>query len=775
MNSILNVRRLTVLVVVIILYSCTTTKKQEVILIDYENAAKHLGKNLNQYVYNSISRIDWKSDQVLIYQNSVKGGQEFMRVGIDTKEKSRAFDQEKLAISLSSIMDKDILAYKLPFYNFIYANDHKFIEFNIRGDDYQCNLENYSVEKIKNTKQRAKRIEFVSPNGKLAAYIDNYNLWLRDLHSGKKTQLTFDGIKDYGYATNNAGWIKNDKPVLKWSPDSKKIATFQQDARGVGEMYLTSTAVGHPTLEAWKYALPGDKIIFQIERLIIHLDPKPEIVRLKMDPDFQRSTTTDHIANRYGEFLDTEWSDDSNTLSFVSSSRDHKIAHLQMANIKTGQVASVLKEKVETYFESGVRAENWFVLKESNEVIWFSEKDNWGHLYLYDLTSKELKNQITKGEWAVQQVLNFDKEKRQIIFTAGGKEEGNPYHKYLYKVDFDGNNLINLTPEKGDHSITPSENYEYFVDTYSSTINPPISVIRNSKGEKIMDLETADISELIENGWVEPIEFSVKARDSVTDLFGLLYLPSHYDESKSYPVLNYIYPGPQSGSVGNYSFRVARRDNQALAELGFVVVAVDAMGTPGRSKSFHDAYYGNMGDNGLPDNITTIKQLALKYKGMDISRVGIWGHSGGGFASTGAILRYPEFYDVAVSSSGNHDNRNYEADWGEKWHGMLEEGQLEDKGDGTSNFDSQANQLLAENLRGKLLITHGSMDDNVPPSNTMLVVEALIKANKDFDFIMFPNQRHGYGNMTNYMTRRKWDYFVKHLKNAEPPNNFSFD
>ena len=774
MNSILNVHRLTLLIV-ILFFSCTTTKKQEVTHVDYENAAKHLGKNLNQYVYNSISRSDWESDQVLIYQNSVKGGREFMRVDIDTKEKSIAFDQEKLAISISSVLDKDVSAYKLPFYNFKYANDYKSIEFNIRGDHYQCNLENYSIEKIKNTQQRAKRIEFVSPNGKLAAYIDNYNLWLRDLHSGKKTQLTFDGIKDYGYATNNAGWVKNDKPVLRWSPDSKKIATFQQDARGVGEMYLTSTAVGHPTLEAWKYALPGDKIIFQIERIIIHLDPKPEIVRLKMDPDFQRSTTTDHIANRYGEFLDTEWSDDSNTLSFVSSSRDHKIAHLQIANIKTGQVTSILKEEVETYFESGVRAENWFVLNESNELIWFSEKDNWGHLYLYDLTSKELKNQITKGEWAVQQVLNVDKEKRQIIFTAGGKEEGNPYHKYLYKVDFDGNNLINLTPEKGNHSITPSENYEYFVDTYSSTINPPISVIRNSKGEKIMDLETADISELIENGWVEPIEFSVKARDSVTDLFGLLYLPSHYDESKSYPVLNYIYPGPQSGSVGNYSFRVARRDNQALAELGFIIVAVDAMGTPGRSKSFHDAYYGNMGDNGLPDNITTIKQLALKYKGMDISRVGIWGHSGGGFASTGAILRYPEFYDVAVSGSGNHDNRNYEADWGEKWHGMLEEGQLEDKGDGTSNYDSQANQLLAENLQGKLLITHGSMDDNVPPSNTMLVVEALIKANKDFDFIMFPNQRHGYGNMTNYMTRRKWDYFVKHLKNAEPPNNFSFD
>jgi dipeptidyl aminopeptidase/acylaminoacyl peptidase len=264
----------------------------------------------------------------------------------------------------------------------------------------------------------------------------------------------------------------------------------------------------------------------------------------------------------------------------------------------------------------------------------------------------------------------------------------------------------------------------------------------------------------------------VKARDEKTALYGIMCLPSKYDERKKYPVLNYIYPGPQSGSVGEYGFRVIWRDFQALAELGFVVVAVDAMGTPMRSKSFHDAYYGNMGDNGLPDNITTIKQLAQKYKGMDLERIGIWGHSGGGFASTRAVFAYPEFYDVAVSGAGNHDNRNYEADWGEKWQGLLVDGNMEGKADGTTNYDNQANQLIAKNLQGKLLITHGTMDDNVPPSNTMLVVEALIKANKDFDMILFPNKRHGYGNMTKYMTRKRWDYFVTHLLNAKPPKGF---
>ena len=610
--------------------------------------------------------------------------------------------------------------------------------------------------------------------------IDNYNLWIRDLKTNKKTQLTFDGKEDYGYATNNAGWIKSEGPVLKWSPKSDKIATFRQDARGVGEMYLTTTNVGHPKLQSWKYALPGDEKIFEIERLIIDLKNN-NIVRLNMENDFQRSTTTDHIAGRDGELLDTQWNEDGSKLAFISSSRDHKMANLKIANTKTGQVSSVFKETVDTYYESGLGSENWKVLFDSDEFIWYSEKDNWGHLYLYDLKTKQLKNRITKGNWLVRKLLHIDENKRELFFTAGGREKGNPYHVYLYKINFDGSGLKCLTPEKGTHIINPSPNWNYFVTTYSTTKNPPTSILKDKNGKTLLQLSISNIDELQSNGWQEPIEFNVKARDDKTDLYGLLYLPSYYKSDKKYPVLNYIYPGPQSGSVGNYSFMIARRDFQALAELGFVVVAVDAMGTPGRSKSFHDAYYGNMGDNGLPDNIKTIQQLSKKYTAMDLSKVGIWGHSGGGFASTGALLRYPEFYDVAVSSSGNHDNRNYEADWGEKWHGLMNHIDLNSNDNDSeydfkkTNYDSQANQLLVENLKGKLLIAHGMLDDNVPPSNTMLVVEELIKANKDFDLILFPNKRHGYGDMSNYMMRRKWDFFVKHLKGIEPPKNFSFN
>ena len=709
-------------------FSCNQINKKSYSINDYENASKHLSKNLNKYLLNTINSQKWDKEDFLFYK---------------VKKESKI---ESFKIDLKSY--KKISLNKQEYFN--------------------------------NFEPKTNRDEFLSPNGNLAAFIDNYNLWIRDLKTNKKTQLTFDGKEDYGYATNNAGWIKSEGPVLKWSPKSDKIATFRQDARGVGEMYLTTTNVGHPKLQSWKYALPGDEKIFEIERLIIDLKNN-NIVRLNMENDFQRSTTTDHIAGRDGELLDTQWNEDGSKLAFISSSRDHKMANLKIANTKTGQVSSVFKETVDTYYESGLGSENWKVLFDSDEFIWYSEKDNWGHLYLYDLKTKQLKNRITKGNWLVRKLLHIDENKRELFFTAGGREKGNPYHVYLYKINFDGSGLKCLTPEKGTHIINPSPNWNYFVTTYSTTKNPPTSILKDKNGKTLLQLSTSNIDELQSNGWQEPIEFNVKARDDKTDLYGLLYLPSYYKSDKKYPVLNYIYPGPQSGSVGNYSFMIARRDFQALAELGFVVVAVDAMGTPGRSKSFHDAYYGNMGDNGLPDNIKTIQQLSKKYTAMDLSKVGIWGHSGGGFASTGALLRYPEFYDVAVSSSGNHDNRNYEADWGEKWHGLMNHIDLNSNDNDSeydfkkTNYDSQANQLLVENLKGKLLIAHGMLDDNVPPSNTMLVVEELIKANKDFDLILFPNKRHGYGDMSNYMMRRKWDFFVKHLKGIEPPKNFSFN
>ena len=708
--------------IALILFSCDKNINMDKKV--YENAKKHLSQNLNKYLKSIVSSQSW-GDNSLTY-----------RIKNDTIFKTYKIDLETLEVN--------------------------------------------ETDKNQSRRNRGNWNEYLSPDGNYGAYINNHNLWIRNTETGNRIQLTYDGFEDYGYATNNAGWIKNDRPVLKWSPDSKIIATFRQDARGVGEMYLATTNVGHPKLEKWKYTLPGDEKIFEIERIFIDVN-SGKITPFKMGRDFQRSTTTDHIADWDGTLLDANFSKDSRKLAFISSTRDHKEAHLQVADVRTGNIKSIYKEITKTYYESGVSGENWRVFFDTNEFLWYSEKDNWGHLYLYDLKTGNLKNRITSGNWLVRDVLHIDETTREIFFTGGGKEEGNPYHVYLYKVNFDGSDLTCLTPEKGTHSINPSDDWNYFTTTYSSTENPPITLLKNRDGETLKEINRVDISELFNNNWQKPIEFTVKARDNETDLYGIMHLPSFYNENDKYPVLNYIYPGPQAGSVRNYSFSTTRRDFQSLAELGFVVVAVDAMGTPGRSKSFHDAYYGNMGDNGLPDNIKTIKDLAKEYKGMDIERVGIWGHSGGGFASTRAILEYPDFYDVAVSSAGNHDNRNYEADWGEKWQGLLENIEIEDNERSNdydftkTNYDNQANQLLAKNLKGKLLLAHGNLDNNVPPYNTLLVVDELIKANKDFDLIIFPNKRHGFGDQNNYFTRRKWDYFVEHLLGLTPPDEFNLD
>jgi dipeptidyl aminopeptidase/acylaminoacyl peptidase len=471
-----------------------------------------------------------------------------------------------------------------------------------------------------------------------------------------------------------------------------------------------------------------------------------------------------------GTWADVEWYPDASHVAFVSSSRDHKEARLRVANASTGEVRDVLEEIVATQYESGEGGINWRVLPASNEVIWFSERSDWGNLYLYDLATGELKHPITTGEGPVLDIVRIDETSRTLWFMGAGREPGrDPYFQHLYRVSLDGGQPRLLTPENANHSITVSPDGRFFVDTWSTPDSPPVTVVRElDDGDRVMTLEEADISRLRATGWTPPIPFTVKARDGVTDLHGLMYRPTDFDSTRSYPILNYLYPGPQSGSVGSRSFSAARSDKRAIAELGFIVVEVDAMGTPTRSKSFHDAYYGDMGDNGLPDQITMIEQLAARHSWMDVDRVGIWGHSGGGFAAADAIMRYPDFYKVAVSQAGNHDNRLYEDDWGERYHGLLVE-----HPDGTTNYDNQANQLLAPNLRGKLLIAHGTLDGNVPPYSTLIVVNELIRHNKDFDLIMFPNRRHGFGNEP-YMMRRRWDYFVKWLMGAEPPAEFEF-
>ena len=742
---------------------------------DYARAEKWMGYNTNPLVYRAGVRAVWQDGERFWYRVTTAEGTEFVMVDSAKGAKAPAFDHAKLAAALSTAAGATFDAHHLPFMEFELSVDGQTISFTAQRRRWKCNLvanqcaaEATSPAVGQGGVGRGGALnQILSPDRKRAAFIRDFNLWVRDVATGKETQLTNDGVKDFGYATDNAGWTKSDRPVLIWSPDSKKIATFQQDQRGVGEMYLVETKVGHPTLQAWKYPLPGDEVVTTIQRVIIEVET-PRVIRLKLPPDQHRSTLCDDVKCRGGEWADVEWTPDATQLAFVSTSRDHKQAQLRIADAATGNIRDVLEEKVTTQYESGQGRVNWHYLPATNEVIWYSERDNWGQLYLYDATTGKLKNQITTGDGVVTQLLKVDEKNRQLYFLAAGREKGrDPYFSHFYRIGFDGKKLSLLTPEDANHEISLSPSGRFFFDSYSKPDVPPVAVLREATGKLISTVEKADISKLLAAGWKPPVPFTVKARDGVTDLYGLMFKPTNLDEQKKYPIINQIYPGPQGGSVGSRSFSAARSDAQALAELGFIVVQIDGMGNPTRSKKFHDNYYGNMGDNTLPDQVTAMKQLAEKYPWIDIDRVGIWGHSGGGYAAAGAMFRYPDFFKVGISESGNHDNRLYEDDWGERYQGLL----TKDAG-GKTNYDDQANQNFAKNLKGHLLLAHGTMDDNVPPYNTLIVVDALIKANKDFDLLMLPNQRHGYGSASNYMTRRRWDYFVRYLLGVEPPKNY---
>jgi dipeptidyl aminopeptidase/acylaminoacyl peptidase len=738
---------------------------------DYARAERFLGANTAPLVTGSGVRPTWLADGRFWYRATVPEGSAFIMVDPARGSRQEAFDQVRLATALGAASGGAVEGNRLPFQSFELSKDSRSITVTVQNRRWNCDLQRYVCSRADSTSAAGGlRDASVSPDGRWAVFIREHNLWARDLANGQETQLTTDGVEDFGYATDNAGWTHSDQPIVTWSPDSRQIATFQHDGRGVRDMHLVSTNVGSPMLESWKYPLPGDSVVFRISRVIINPGPDggPRVVRLEMPPDVHRSTVSDHVACSGGTICDVQWYPDGSHLAFISSSRDHKQAWFRIANARTGEVRTLFEETSETQIGDASLTENlWRVLPASNELIWWSQRDNWIHLYLYDLATGRLKNRITRGDGNVNEVVRVDEASRTIYFVASGKEGGrDPYFQHLYRIGFDGRGQRLLTPENANHVISLSPDGKYFVDTYSTPDTPPMTVLRDMSGKLLQTLERADISRLLATGWKPPTPIRMKGRDGTTDIYGLMYTPSAMDSTKRYAIINRIYPGPQSGSVGTRSFSPARSDNQAIAELGFIVVEIDGMGTPGRSKAFHDAYYGKMGDNTLPDQITGMKQLAERHPFIDIDKVGIWGHSGGGFATAAAMFRHPDFFDVGVAQSGNHDNRNYEDDWGERYQGLLV------KNGPSDNYADEANQTHAANLQGKLLLAHGAMDDNVPPYNTTLVVDALIKAGKDFDLLMFPHASHGYGADNNYMMRRRWDYFVRHLMGAEPPKEY---
>jgi dipeptidyl-peptidase 4 len=746
---------------------------------DYARAEKWMAYNVNSLVYHGVARPTWMEDGRFWYRDNGPDGVTYVVVDPVKGTKAPAFDQEKLATALTTATSGRMKAdaHHLVISEIEFSSADKTVTVGNGARKFRCDLNGAGTcaeipvpgaKPGEPAAGRARAASDVSPDKKKAAFIRDWNLWIRDTTTGKETQLTTDGVKDFGYATDNAGWTMSDNPILVWSPDSKRIATFQQDQRKVGEMYLVPVTNGHPALRAWKYPLVGDKDVTMIERVVIDVDAA-KVVRLKMPPDQHRSTLCDDVSCRGGSgWDDVQWSDDSKHLAFVSTSREHKTEALRIADAATGQIRDVMGETTAKFYESGNNKVNWKYLPKTNEILWFSEKDDWGQLYLFDLTTGKLKTQITHGEGNVTQVLHVNEKTRTIYFLGVGKEAGrDPYFQHYYSVKFDGSEMKLLTPENADHEITPSPDGKYFVDVYSTVTQPETAVVRDSSGKVVVEVAKQDITKLVESGWVAPVPITVKGRDEKTDLYGFMFKPTNFDATKKYPIVNHVYPGPQTGSCGGRGFAAAHGDMQSLAELGFIVVCIDGMGTPWRSKTFHEAYYGNLGDNTIPDQVTGMKDLAEKYPWIDLDKVGIYGHSGGGNATGAAMFHYPDFFKVGIAESGNHDQRDYEDDWAEKWSGLLVK-----NADGTTNYDSQANQNFVKNLKGKLLLAHGTMDNNVPLNNTLLVVEALIKANKDFDLLIIPNVAHGYGEASQYMTRRRWDYFVKNLADNVPPHEY---
>jgi dipeptidyl aminopeptidase/acylaminoacyl peptidase len=778
-------------------------------LADYQRGERLLNWNTNDLVAGDQVNPNWMNDgNRFWYRNNTGSGAEFMLVDPVRGTRGPVFDHARLAAAMSLANDTSYVGYKLPFQSFDFTADERAIEFNASKKRFRCTLATYACS-VGDTLPNVNRY-VGSPDSTMEAFYSGYNLWVRTKGGTDSTQLTTDGEKYWSYGASEArpfqtmqakGRVQPPRAQVRWSPDSKKLIVYRTDERSVAHMPYVSYTSQRPQSYSQPYALPGDSVVPVPNLHVIDVATKRNVA-LNLTP-------SPNQLSMGGSPIDSIWAPDSKSFRFHYLTRASKSIYLIEADAETGATRILAKDTARTWVETNPQGRPSWAVTRAGDVIWWSERDGWPHLWRFDArtaatsavstesggpgTSQNdgdeggangatvrafelaaatsasdpvLRNQITAGAWATGDVHFVDEAKRQLYFTARGREDDNIYYAKLYRTTLDGAGMELLTPEKGNHNIRFSPSGRYIVDTYSQMDVPPVTVVRSAvDGRVAMKLEEADVGRLEEIGWTPPKVFTVKARDGLTDIYGVMFLPSNFDATKSYPIIDHIYPGPQVGSVGQWAWSTGGEE-RALAELGFIVVEIDHLGTPLRSKAFHDNYYGFFGDNGLPDHIAGIKQLAARHSYIDIDRVGIYGHSGGGFASTDAILRYPDFFKVAVSGAGNHDNRSYNIYWAEKYQGLMKK----DTSSGKDNFDGSANKTMAANLRGRLLLMHGDMDDNVHPAMTIQLVNELIKANKDFDLIIAPDRAHGLNEP--YFVRRRWDYFVRHLLFTEPPREF---
>ncbi|SFW26104.1 S9 family peptidase [Cellulophaga fucicola] len=655
--------------------------------------------------------------------------------------------------------------------------------------EYKLGGNGLTIINNKKEDENRKRWANIAPDSSVVLFSKQHNLYwmdkanfLKAIKDEKDTtivehQWTKDGVENYSYGGGSWGENNETKEENKdkrkgirghWSHDSKKFVYQRSDSRDLKDLWvINSVAKKRPTLETYKYHMPGEKEFSTSEILVFDI-PAKDVLSVKLDSTIQQSISVYSAPtkkmNYSDDFRPSLLLSKKGKIYFSSTSRDRKKVTVNVADINTGDVKTLITEELNTYVE----AKDIVLFNNEEEIIQWSERDGWAHFYLYDADGN-LKNQITSGSYHSNNFVGVNEKDRTLFFTANGvTPDQDPYYEHLFKINLNGTGLKNLN--KGDFTTNTSmsDSNQFFVSNYSRVNTVPKSELRSSNGRVVLKLEEADLSALMATGYKFPEPFKVKADDGITDLYGVMYKPFDFDETKSYPLLEYVYPGPQTEAV-NKSFSVSMNRLDRLAQVGFVVVTLgNRGGHPDRSKWYHNYGYGNLRDYGLADKKYVAEQLADQHSYIDINKVGIFGHSGGGFMSTAAMLVYPDFFKVAVSSAGNHDNSMYNSWWSETHHGVEE---VKDA-DGVISYkyDIDKNQTLAANLKGKLMLVTGDVDNNVHPGATIRMANALIKANKRFDFMMMPGQRHGFGSMTEYFFWLKADYFSKHFLGVEATN-----
>jgi len=813
-------QRTTLFLLLINLFLFSAAQSDKEVKANYLLASKFSPTKLDKMVFSTSVDPHWlKRSNRFWYSYQTTEGRNWYIVDAVKPEKKLLFDKDKLAALLTSIIKDPIDGQHLELDSLQFIGDETMIRFQVKSSIdviikdttakkeappkkekkvfyFEYNLNTGAITNLTEFKRPLRKALWasVAPDSSIILFGRNYNLYWMDFENYKKAQvndkdstivehaITIDGVKDYSYHLSTSGETNVDAEKNKkdrkavgvlWSPDSKYFVMNRTDERKVKDLWvINSIADPRPTLETYKYWMPGEKEAPIEEVLLFDVatkKPRKLAISLFKDQSVDLFRKPSLRKNRDDDFSPNLWLGNNSQFFLSRTSRDLKRIDICRVEVATTQLTPVIEERMNTYVE--IRTPG--LVNDGKEIIEWSERDGWGHFYLYDDAGK-LKNQVTSGPFHCEGIVGIDEKKRILYFSASGKEmmladkkkgtsseKEDPYYLHLYKINFDGTGLKLLNEGNYDNFFMMDDDEQFFVNNYSRVNTIPESALLDNNGKPILKLETADFSRLWETGYKFPEIFKVKADDGITDLYGVMYKPFDFDTTKKYPLIEYVYPGPQTESVNKSWGRGMDRIDR-LAQLGFIVITVgNRGGSPGRSKWYHNYGYGDLRDYGLADKKTAAEQLASRYSYIDINRVGIHGHSGGGFMSTAAMLVYPDFFKVAVSNAGNHDNTIYNRWWSEKHNGVREE--ISEKGDTTFVYAIERNQDLAKNLKGRLLLIHGEIDNNVSPGNTLRVVNALIKANKRFEMLILPTQRHGFGDMTEYWFWKTADHFAKYL------------